>query len=50
MASVSKYVRMSKYMGWVFSAREEKINAGERTDTHPLARDSGARNFRPSEE
>ena len=38
MTTVSKYVRMSKCTGWVLSTREEKINAGERTDTHRLAR------------
>lgn len=33
MTTVSKYVRMSKCTGWVLSTREEKGNAGERTDT-----------------
>lgn len=31
---------MSEYTGWVLSTGEDKINAGERTDTHRPARDS----------
>lgn len=39
ITTVSKYVRKSKYIGWVLHTREDKINAGERTDTRRLARD-----------